>query len=121
VNALKRAIHAGRVSPHQAKRSDELQAVTEALALLANIVMAWNTDQIQSVSDGWKAQRGCEVRPELIAKVAPTRLEGINLPRHLSIPGRNLRRTAPAIVPDVQGGQALTPTFWRPGRRSTET
>ena len=45
VNALKRAIYTGRISPAQAKRVDEMQAVADALSLMANIVMAWNTSQ----------------------------------------------------------------------------
>ena len=51
VNALKRAIYTGRVSPAQAKRVDEMQAVADALSLLANIVMAWNTAQMQAILD----------------------------------------------------------------------
>ncbi|GAO20185.1 transposase Tn3 family protein [Alicycliphilus sp. B1] len=47
VNALKRAIYTGRISPAQAKRVDEMQAVADALSLMANIVMAWNTSQMQ--------------------------------------------------------------------------
>jgi TnpA family transposase len=78
VNALKRAIYTGRISPAQAKRVDELQAVADALSLLANIVMAWNTSQMQAVLDRW-ANRRQHIPPELIGKIAPTRLESINL------------------------------------------
>ena len=78
VNALKRAIYTGRVSPAQAKRVDEMQAVADALSLLANIVMAWNTAQMRAVLDRW-ANRRQVIPPELIGRIAPTRLEGINL------------------------------------------
>ena len=78
VNALKRAIYTGRVSPAQAKRVDEMQAVADALSLLANIVMARNTAQMQAVLDRW-ANRRQVIPPELIGRIAPTRLEGINL------------------------------------------
>ena len=78
VNALKRAIYTGRVSPAQAKRVNEMQAVADALSLLANIVMAWNTAQMQAVLDRW-ANRRQVIPPELIGRIAPTRLEGINL------------------------------------------
>jgi Tn3 transposase DDE domain len=44
----------------------------------ANIVMAWNTAQMQGVLDRW-ANRRQIVPPELIGRIAPTRLEGINL------------------------------------------
>jgi TnpA family transposase len=40
VNAMKRSIYTGRIAPAQAKRAEEMQAVAEALNLLANIVMA---------------------------------------------------------------------------------
>ena len=78
VNALKRAIYTGRVSPAQAKRVDEMQAVADALNLLANIVMAWNTTQMQAVLNRW-ANRRQVIPPEIIGKIAPTRLQGINL------------------------------------------
>jgi len=78
VNALKRAIYTGRVTPAQARRNDEMQAVADALSLLANIVMAWNTAQMQAVLDRW-ANRRQIVPPELIGRIAPTRLEGNNL------------------------------------------
>ena len=78
VNALKRAIYTGRVSPAQAKRPDEMQAVADALSLLANIVMAWNTAQMQGALNRW-ANRRQVIPPELIGRIAPTRLEGINL------------------------------------------
>lgn len=78
VNSLKRAIYAGRVSPHQAKRNEEMQAVADALSLLANIVMAWNTARMQRVLDGWRRE-GRPVSLDVIARIAPTRTEGINL------------------------------------------
>jgi TnpA family transposase len=78
VNALKRAIYTGRISPAQAKRVDEMQAVADALSLMANIVMAWNTTQMQAVLDRWSNRRQV-IPPELIGKIAPTRLESINL------------------------------------------
>ncbi len=78
VNALKRAIYTGRISPAQAKRVDEMQAVADALSLMANIVMAWNTSQMQAVLDRWSNRRQV-IPPELIGKIAPSRLESINL------------------------------------------
>ena len=79
VNALKRAIYTGRVSSHQAKQHEEMQAVADALSLLANILMAWNTAQMQQVLDHWAQRRDGAVPPELIGRIAPTRTEGINL------------------------------------------
>jgi TnpA family transposase len=48
-NALKRLIYTGRVANYQAKSEDEMQAVADALSLLANIVMAWNTAKMQAI------------------------------------------------------------------------
>lgn len=48
------------------------------MSLLANIVMAWNTSRMQAVLDRWSIRRR-SVPPELIGRIAPTRLEGINL------------------------------------------
>ena len=75
---LKRAIYTGRVALAQARRADEMQAVADALSLLANIAMAWNTAQMQAVLGRW-AHRRHIVPPEMIGRIAPTRLEGINL------------------------------------------
>ena len=52
--------------------------MADALSLLANIVMAWNTVQMQGVLDRW-ANRRQIVPPELIGRIAPPRPEGINL------------------------------------------
>lgn len=78
VNSLKRAIYAGRVAQHQAKRAEEMQAVADALSLLANIVMAWNTARMQRVVEGWRREGRIEPA-EVIARIAPTRTEGVNL------------------------------------------
>ena len=95
VNALKRAIYTGRVGPAQARRVDKMQAVADSLSLLANIVMAWNTAQMQAVLDRW-ANRRQIMPPELTGRIAPTRLEGINLRGVFRFP---LERYAGQILP----------------------
>ena len=57
VNALKRAIYTGRISSAQAKRVDEIQAAADALSLMVNIAVAWNTTQMQAVLDHWSNRR----------------------------------------------------------------
>ncbi len=78
VNSLKRAIYTGRISAAQAKRPDEMQAVADGLSLVANTVMAWNTMQMQAVVNRW-ANRRQVIEADIMAKIAPTRLSGINL------------------------------------------
>jgi TnpA family transposase len=56
-NALKRLIYTGHVANYQAKSEDEMQAVADALSLLANIVMAWNTAKMQAIFDRWALTR----------------------------------------------------------------
>jgi TnpA family transposase len=101
VNALKRAIYTGRVAPAQAKRVDEMQAVADALSLLANIVMAWNTAQMQAVLDRW-ANRRQVIPAELIGRIAPTRLEGINLRGIFRFP---IERYAGQILPSQRAAK----------------
>jgi hypothetical protein len=78
-NALKRLIYTGRVANYQAKSEDEMQAVADALSLLANVVMAWNTAKMQPIFDRWAQRRSGAIPPELIARIAPARTEGINM------------------------------------------
>ncbi len=101
VNAMKRAIYTGRISPAQAKRPEEMQAVADGLSLLANIVMAWNTMQMQAVVNRW-ANRRQVIEADIMAKIAPTRLSGINLRGVFRFPVERfaadlMPSTAPAI------------------------
>lgn len=56
-----------------------MQAVADALSLIANIVMAWNTAQMQKVVDHWNQRLRRKVPVGLIADLPPTRTDGINL------------------------------------------
>jgi len=86
-----------RVTQPEAKQVDEMQAIADALSLLANIVMAWNTAQMQALLNRWANRR--EVIPaELIGRIAPTRLEGINLRGIFRFPDRALRRINPTVT-----------------------
>jgi len=72
VNSLKRSIYVGRVAGYQAKQHDKMQAVADALSLLANLVMAWNT-MMQLVLDRWTTRRSTAgkrrvSRPALLAR-----------------------------------------------------
>jgi len=56
-----------------------MQAVADALSLLANIVTAWNTAQMQTVFDQWGQRRSGAIPPELIGRIAPTWTERLNM------------------------------------------
>ena len=101
VNALKRAIYTGRISPAQAKRPDEIQAVADGLSLLANTVMAWNTMQMQAVVNRW-ANRCQVIEADIMAKIAPTRLSGINLRGVFRFPvERSAADLMPSLAPSI--------------------
>ena len=101
VNALKRAIYTGRISPAQAKRPDEMQAVADGLSLLANTVMAWNTMQMQAVVNRW-ANRRQVIEADIMAKIAPTRLSGINLRGVFRFPvERYAADLMPSLAPSI--------------------
>lgn len=95
-NALKRLIYTGRVPGYQAKSEDEMQVVANALSLLANIVMAWNTTKKQAIFDCWAQRRSGAVPPELIGRIAPTRTEGLNMRGIFSFP---IERYAAILLP----------------------
>ena len=48
-------------------------AQTDALSLLATLIMAWNTARMQEVVNHWGHRRGGAVPPELLRCLAPTR------------------------------------------------
>ena len=103
VNALKRSIYVGRVAGYQAKQPEEMQAVADALSLLANIVMAWNTMKMQSVLDRWNTRRSTAVPPELIGRIAPTRTEGLNLRGVFSFP---IDDYSPQLLPSLAAAKS---------------
>lgn len=101
VNALKRAIYIGRICPAQAKRADEMQAVADGLSLLANTVIAWNTMQMQGVVNRW-ANRRQIIEADIMAKIAPTRLSGINLRGVFRFPvERYAADLMPLLIPTI--------------------
>ncbi|WP_232442577.1 Tn3 family transposase, partial [Burkholderia ubonensis] len=54
-------------------------AVSSALSLLTNTVLAWNTTHMQRAVDRIEALGQTPVLPEYLRRIAPTYLEGINL------------------------------------------
>jgi hypothetical protein len=101
VNSLKRAIYTGRISPAHAKRPEEMQAVANGLSLLANTVMAWNTMQMQAEVNRW-ANRRQVIEADIMAKIAPTRLSGINLRGVFRFPvERYAANLMPSLAPPI--------------------
>ena len=51
VHSLQRAIHNGMITAKRGRTTEQLGAISGALSLLANIVMAWNTRRFQATID----------------------------------------------------------------------
>lgn len=49
VHSLERAIHTGGIGAKRGRTPEQMAAISGALSLLANILMAWNTQQMQTV------------------------------------------------------------------------
>lgn len=76
VHLLQRALMAGRIEARQGRTIREVTAISNALTLLTNIVMAWNTQAIQAVIG--KASPGV-FSAEHLAHIAPVAFKHINM------------------------------------------
>jgi len=75
VHSLQRAIHNGVITAKHGRTTEQLGAISGALTLLANIVMAWNTRRIQAVID-----RAPNDHPdEVLSRFAPIGHKHINM------------------------------------------
>ena len=70
VSALKCAINAGRVASYPAMQHEEMQAVADALSLLADLVMACNTMKRQGGVHRWNMRRSTAVPAERLGRIA---------------------------------------------------
>jgi TnpA family transposase len=75
VHSLQRAVYNGMITAKHGRTMEELGAISGALALLANIVMAWNTHRLQLAID----QTSGEYPDEVLKGVAPIGYKHINL------------------------------------------
>jgi hypothetical protein len=76
-HSLQRQIRRDGAGSRRGRRSEELIAQSGALALVTNLVMAWNTHQMQATLDLWRAQ-GREIDPQILRHITPMGFEGIN-------------------------------------------
>jgi hypothetical protein len=102
VNSLKRSLYVGRVANYQAKQHDEMQGVADALSLLANIVMAWNTMKMQAALDRSNARRASTVPPELIGRISLHAHGRYQPARCVRFPRRAVRRAIAAVTGGIK-------------------
>lgn len=98
VHSLQRAIHNGVITAKHGRTMEELGAISGALTLLANIVMAWNTHRLQLAIDRMPGAYPDEV----LSRIAPIGHKHINLRGILTFDlsqlGPSLLGHPPAIV-----------------------
>ena len=91
VHSLQRAIHNGGITAKHGRTTEELAAISGALTLLANIVMAWNTHHLQAVIDRALSEHSDEV----LSRMAPIGHKHINMRGILSF---NLAQHASSLL-----------------------
>ena len=100
VHSLQRAIHNGGITAKHGRTNEQLAAISGALTLLANIIMAWNTHRLQAVIDLAPSDHTDEV----LSHMAPIGHKHINMRGILTFDlahyGSSLLRHAPIITGD---------------------
>ncbi len=77
VHSLQRAIYYGRITAERGRRRDELRAISGALTLLTNIVIAWNTSKLQEAVEHLRGT-GQAIGPDVLRHIAPIHYGNIN-------------------------------------------
>lgn len=111
MHTLQRAIHDGQIPNELAKRDESLMAVSSALSLMSNIVMAWNAEHMQSALEEL-GNSGEFPKSEDVRRVAPTNVEGINLRGTYDFP---VERYAERILPSLSKVSARSVMLAKPG------
>jgi TnpA family transposase len=75
VHSLQRAIHNGMITAKHGRTTEQLGAISGALTLLANIVMAWNTHRMQAAID----RDPNEYPDDVLSRCAPIGHRHINM------------------------------------------
>jgi TnpA family transposase len=91
VHSLQRAVYNGMITAKHGRTMEELGAISGALALLANIVMAWNTHHLQLAID----QAPGAYPNEVLKDIAPISYKHINLRGILTF---DLTRLGPSLL-----------------------
>jgi TnpA family transposase len=98
-HSLQRQIRRDGAGSRRGRRTEELIAQSGGLALVTNLVMAWNTHQMQATLDRWRAG-GRQIDPKILHHITPMGFEGINFGGILVFPVDRYRsRLLPSSPP----------------------
>jgi TnpA family transposase len=105
VHQLQRAIHGGQVAPERGRRRQEMAAISGAHALLTNIVLAWNTNRMDTVVT--KLNRdGVGIEEDWLRRIGPAHFSHINFRGTFRF---NVERYADVLVERAAGLGAAKP------------
>jgi len=77
VHQLQRAIHGGQVAPERGRRRQEMAAISGAHALLTNIVLAWNTNRMDTAVARLNRD-GVGIEEDWLRRIGPAHFSHIN-------------------------------------------
>ena len=77
VHQLQRAIYTGKVAPERGRRRDEMKAISGSLALLTNIVLAWNTSRMNDTVERMRKD-GLDIDDARLRRIGPGHFAHIN-------------------------------------------
>jgi TnpA family transposase len=102
---LQRQIRRAGSRSRRGRRAEELSAQSGALALVTNVVMAWNAHQMQGTVDRWHATGERQVGASTAGHLTPMGFEHINFDGVLAFPltrhrARLLPSSSPPATPD---------------------
>lgn len=85
VHQLQRAIYMSKVQHDRGRRQDEMIAISGALTLLTNLVIAWNTERMQTTVDMWR-RKGQRIEDDWLRRMGPAHFAHVNFRGILSFP-----------------------------------
>ena len=108
-HTLQRQIRRAGSRSQRGRRMEELGAQSGALALATNLVMAWNTHQMQATLDRWRTTGERKVEAVVLSHITPTGFDHVNVDGVLAFSleqhrARILPSSPPPEAPDRAGG-----------------
>nr|WP_328515196.1 Tn3 family transposase [Ralstonia solanacearum] len=77
MHQLQRAIYSSKVQHDRGRRQDEMIAISGSLTLLTNLVVAWNTQRMQTTVDAWR-RKGQRVDEDWLRRMGPAHFAHVN-------------------------------------------
>jgi TnpA family transposase len=102
--------HAGSGST-RGRRQEELAAQSHCLALCTNLVMAYNTNHLQTTLDTWRKESGRQIDASILRFISPMGFEHINFNGSIVFPFERYRTQllATRVQARGQGGARVQP------------